>query len=438
MHLDMQTMSAVNVTVTAILGIVLVFTWARERECAFVGWWGLALLAQSAGVVMAAAASSPDADDLLAIGTATIILADAVKWMAARQFANRTANLFLIFLGPAGFLLAAKLGYIASFDGRLGAVCTILSLYNFAAAIELSHANGERLPSRWPAVILLIVIGLGYLSWLPLNLTMPIHESSAVVVSVWFPTVILLTLLLRVALAFIVLSMAKERQELEQRVDALTDALTGLPNRRALFEAADGLGHDRAVKDAPISVLLFDLDHFKELNDRYGHALGDRVLKLFATTASAHLNGSSIVARLGGEEFAAILPGADPLEAVGAAEAVRHAFANSAAFIDGVAVGATVSVGAASDVKLDNDLSGLFRRADAALYVAKRAGRDRVELLGPEDGRALAEVGEVVRSSRRTSLAAAEVSPCQAKSLKSRTKKSPAGDRLAPGRRLSP
>jgi hypothetical protein len=152
MHLDMQTMSAVNVAVTAILGLVLVFTWARERECAFVGWWGLALLAQSAGVVMAAMASTQEADDLLAIGTATIILADAVKWMAARQFSNRRASLIFVFLGLVGFLLAAKLGHLGSFDGRLGAVCTILSLYNVAAASELARANGERLASRWPAV----------------------------------------------------------------------------------------------------------------------------------------------------------------------------------------------------------------------------------------------------------------------------------------------
>jgi GGDEF domain-containing protein len=102
--------------------------------------------------------------------------------------------------------------------------------------------------------------------------------------------------------------MAKERQELEQRVDALTDALTGLLNRRALFEVADALGQDRQLGGAAISVLIFDLDHFKETNDRFGHALGDRVPKLFAHTASTHLNGSSVVARLGGEEFVAILP----------------------------------------------------------------------------------------------------------------------------------
>src|SRR3972149_7631756 len=102
--------------------------------------------------------------------------------------------------------------------------------------------------------------------------------------------------------------------------------LTGLPNRRALFEAADAIGHDRDLKGDAIAVLIFDLDHFKQTNDRFGHALGDRVLKLFALTAHANLNGPSIVARLGGEEFAAILPGADPLEAACAGGAVGPAF----------------------------------------------------------------------------------------------------------------
>ena len=113
---------------------------------------------------------------------------------------------------------------------------------------------------------------------------MPIGEAHWLALSTWSPGIILLTLLLGIALAFIVLSMAKERQELQQRVDALTDALTGLPNRRALFEVADALGQNRQIKADAISVLIFDLDHFKETNDRFGHALGDRVLRLFATT----------------------------------------------------------------------------------------------------------------------------------------------------------
>jgi hypothetical protein len=177
MPLDMHTMSTVNVTVTAMLGIVLVFTWARERECPFVGWRGLALLIQAGAVILAAASSIPDAGDLLAIGTAALILGDALKWKGSRQFAGRRASLLWTLLGPVGFLLVSQLGYFQSFDHRLGAVCTILALCDFAAATELALANGERLASRWPAVSLLFVIGLGYLSWLPLSLAMPIHES---------------------------------------------------------------------------------------------------------------------------------------------------------------------------------------------------------------------------------------------------------------------
>jgi diguanylate cyclase (GGDEF)-like protein len=401
MQLDMQTMSAVNVTVTAILGGVLLFTWARERDSAFVGWWGLALLMMSAGVIMTALPARPSTD-VLNLGMATIALSDAIKWKAAREFALRRARLLWVLIGPVGFLLALQAGYLNSFDQRLGALCSVLALYNFAAAVALGRVQDEQLPSRRPAMILLVIIGLGYLSWLPLDLAMPIGHAQWVALSMWFPGIILLTLLLRIALAFIVLSMAKERQELEQRVDALTDALTGLPNRRALFEVADAIGQNRQLSSDAISVLIFDLDHFKETNDRFGHALGDRVLKLFAATASAHLNGTSIVARLGGEEFAAILPGADPVEAVGAGEAVRNAFAESAAFVDGLPVGATVSVGAASDLGIAGDLSALFRRADAALYVAKRAGRNRVQLLGPDDEEtAFPDFEMAVRLSKR-------------------------------------
>jgi diguanylate cyclase (GGDEF)-like protein len=379
----------------------LLFTWAREREGPFVGWWGLALLIQAAGVSLAAAAFPAHARAIIAIGAALIVLGCAIKWKAAREFAHRQTHLVWVLLGPGAVLIAAQSSYLQSFDLRLAAVCTILSMYDFLAAAELSRCNGEQLPSRWPAVSLLVVTGLGYLSWLPRNLAMPISEAQWVDASIWFPAVILVTLLLRVALAFIVMAMAKERRAMERRVQALTDALTGLPNRRALFEAADAFGHDRDLMGDAISVLIFDLDHFKQTNDRFGHELGDSVLKLFATTAETHCNDTGVVARLGGEEFAAILPGADPLEAAGTGEAVRRAFAKSGAFVNGLPVGATVSVGAASDVGVAGDLSALFRRADAALYMAKRAGRNRVEILGPDDTSVAADVEVTVRAATR-------------------------------------
>jgi diguanylate cyclase (GGDEF)-like protein len=190
--------------------------------------------------------------------------------------------------------------------------------------------------------------------------------------------------------------MAKEREEQEQRRDALTDSLTGLPNRRALFEVADTVGERRVLGGTPVSVLIFDLDHFKDTNDSYGHNFGDEVLKIFAMIAERDLKENAIVGRLGGEEFAAILPGIDAKRAVAAAERVRRAFSNAGAFVNGLAVGATVSVGVASDTDVDADLSGLFRRADAALYVAKRAGRDRVAILESDEN---VFPGTTVRSS---------------------------------------
>ncbi|MGD9501649.1 MAG: diguanylate cyclase [Methyloceanibacter sp.] len=399
MQIDLPTISAVHVTITALLGIVLVLIWARGRESPLIGWWGLALLVQAAGLAMLAVMFFANVP--LAIAGAVIILADAIKWKAAREFVHRPAHYFFIFLGPVAFLLAVQSGLLHSFDYRLDALCTMLALYNFATAYQFSRAKGEQPASRWPVVVLLVVLACFQLSWFPLNIAMPIHESRWVAASIWFPTVMLLTLLLRVALAFVVLSLAKERSAMARRMEALTDALTGLPNRRALFEATDALGQDRDRISYAVSVLIFDLDHFKETNDRFGHEFGDRVLKLFAATVRTHIEDGNIVARLGGEEFAAILPGADRLRAVETGEAVRHAFAKSGAFVDGLPVGATVSVGIAWDPGGGGDLNALFRRADAALYAAKRAGRNRVEFLEPDTEDLLPELKATVRAADR-------------------------------------
>jgi diguanylate cyclase (GGDEF)-like protein len=362
-----------------------------------VGWWGVALLLQSLGIVVAFGASLRNHGDVVTIGTAAMILAEALKWKAAREFAGRKSLPIWVFAGPVGFFFVAHSGAVESFDARLILACSLLATYNIAAAAELGRVSDK--VSQWPAVTLLIATGVSYLSWVPFAVLVPIHQAGAVFSSGWFPQVLLTIILIRVALAFIVLSMAKERQEQEQRMDALTDSLTGLPNRRALFEAADAIGQRRILGGTPVSVLIFDLDHFKDTNDSYGHDLGDEVLKIFARTVVRHLNVRSIIGRLGGEEFAAILPGADAAVAVQAAEAVRRGFGRSAAFVNGLAVGATVSVGVATDTDVDLDLSGLFRRADAALYVAKRAGRDQVALLESDDDKVLPVSTAAIRTS---------------------------------------
>jgi diguanylate cyclase (GGDEF)-like protein len=400
MLLDMPTIAAVSISVTAILGFILIFSWSRAPTSPLAGWWGLAQLDLTAGIIVAVVAVGRNDDDLNALGQALVIFATALMWMAVRQFEGRKIYPAWLVVWPAVFLIAQGLGYLGSFDIRLILACSFIALLSFATAAELSRDASEPLISRWPTVFLLLATGAGYLAWLPLALTMPIGEVNQVFVSHWFPAVVLIATLGRIALAFAVLAMVKEREEHKQRMDALTDSLTGLPNRRALFEAAEALGHhSKYLKGDPVSVLVFDLDHFKRINDTFGHRLGDRVLQLFARTLSDKLASGSIVGRLGGEEFAAILPGANLETAAHTAEAVRATFASSAEVIEGVPVAGTVSVGAACHDDIHCDLNTLFHLADSALYAAKSAGRNRVELLGPHGIVRTLDAGVLARSA---------------------------------------
>jgi diguanylate cyclase (GGDEF)-like protein len=154
--------------------------------------------------------------------------------------------------------------------------------------------------------------------------------------------------------------------------------LTGLLNRRGVLLAAQGLITQQAQRGAPVSALMFDLDHFKSINDRYGHAIGDKALHLFAVTASVSTRTTDIVGRLGGEEFVALLPGSIA-DAKVVAERIRRAFETAGVTIAGCELNATVSIGAACG-QPGTDIVALLGAADAALYRAKANGRNRVEL----------------------------------------------------------
>jgi Diguanylate cyclase, GGDEF domain len=288
MHLDMLTMSAVDITATVVLGLVLVFTWIRQAGTPMVAWWGAALLVQAAGITFANASwSQRISEKIVTFGLAAIVLSDALKWSAAREFAGRRTNYAWALLGPAAFLIFAYFGHVDTIDGQFVLLCAMAAICCFGAAFELSRDKAQglisskrRLISHWPVVALLTFVGIACLSWVPLAAAMPLQDANAAFLSRWFPIITLFLVLVRIALAFAVLATTKERQEMEQRAQALTDSLTGLPNRRALYESVEALENGR-VRDS-ISVLLFDLDHFKAVNDTFGHAMGDRVLKLFA------------------------------------------------------------------------------------------------------------------------------------------------------------
>jgi len=161
---------------------------------------------------------------------------------------------------------------------------------------------------------------------------------------------------------------------------AETDALTGLANRRQLFLRGEEEAGRARRYGRDLSVLLCDLDHFKEVNDTYGHSAGDALLREIAAELNANARDSDVVARYGGEEFVLVLVETDRDGASVVARRVLDKIAGRTAVVDGVSIGVTTSIGVATFDGPDDSLGQMLKRADKALYAAKRAGRNRVEV----------------------------------------------------------
>ncbi|WP_196258010.1 GGDEF domain-containing protein [Pelagibacterium limicola] len=171
----------------------------------------------------------------------------------------------------------------------------------------------------------------------------------------------------------LLITVHQERISRRHQHNALTDALTGLRNRRALFEFYEG-----EVVPQNTGIIVLDLDEFKVLNDTYGHAVGDMVLRNFAGLLEGLVEPRDMAIRLGGEEFVLILPDRSTMEALALAELVRASAARMVHDANGKQITCTVSAGVSFAEKAGKSLDTLLRKADNALYLSKRNGRNRV------------------------------------------------------------
>jgi diguanylate cyclase (GGDEF)-like protein len=171
----------------------------------------------------------------------------------------------------------------------------------------------------------------------------------------------------------------RKRMERELHDLATTDALTGLANRRHFVARLEHeLARVHRLVNPPVSVLMIDLDHFKRVNDRYGHPVGDALLKHCATVVGDCARKMDLIGRMGGEEFAILLPGTDLDSACSFAERLCTTLANTPLQHDGLTITVTASIGVAEMSVVDAGTSDVLKRADAALYRAKEGGRNRV------------------------------------------------------------
>jgi diguanylate cyclase (GGDEF)-like protein len=381
MNLDVNTLFLVTIYVEAILGLLLLFAWVQNSSIRAVAWWGFAHLLRASSIMLFGMYGS--VPDIISIDLANAILftAFAFTWTGARIFDGRKVSPIGLVAGAAIWLIACRFPVIASaWDVRFLLSSGIVTTYTWLTAYEFWRGRSEPLVSRWPAIFMLFAHGALFLLRTPLGSMLPWSPTNQVFESVWLTVLSFEALLFTIAIAFILLAMAKERTEHRHKTAALIDPLTGIANRRAFLQESERLMKRPGADARPTAIILIDLDHFKSINDRFGHAVGDHVLQIFADTANENMRPLDLVGRLGGEEFAAILPDTNHDRAFAVAERIRSAFAEAAREVEGHSIAATVSAGVVITQNAVPDISALLAQADHALYCAKEKGRDRVEV----------------------------------------------------------
>lgn len=375
LSLDISTLYLVATLAAASLGVMLLFFW-RQEKIAALGWWGAAYILGAASVALWTVGGAELGWELSLAVNAVGFIACGLVWDAARAFHGRPASWIGVIAGPALWIAVVVALDPINPEIRMMLGAGIVAVYAALTAGELWRERRKSLRARWPAIAVPVLHGVVLM--LPIILGDMFRASSATSMGqVWVAAFAAELVLYAVGTVFIIFMLVSERTVSAHKTAASVDPLTGLLNRRGFGEATSRMIEREAKAGRPVTVMIFDIDHFKSVNDRFGHAAGDDVLQVFANVVVGSLRMTDLVGRVGGEEFAALLP-CSIEEALLAAERVREAFETSGVAIDDAPLETTVSIGVAGG-PANTELEVLMASADTALYQAKRGGRNRVE-----------------------------------------------------------
>ncbi len=377
MQLDLPTLMVMQSFAMACAGAVLLVAWSQNRKIPVLGLWGIGHVIAAGGILALMLGSTSHNPAWLGVGGTMLSLQSSLLWKAARAINSKRAPLVLALLGPAVAAAAGGIPLVRDFAGSLA--LAVGASYTVATATTLWLSRKERLAARWPLFILAAVHGATLWIVTYSTLTGSTGQDAVPVIASFFGFIYFESIIFALGTSVFILALVKERNEAVGLAAARTDPLTGIANRAAFLESGERVS-DRCRRDgAPVSVMMFDLDRFKAVNDRHGHAVGDVVIRKFCEVTAAALRPNDVFGRLGGEEFAVVLPGSSIEAAYARAERIRIAFAASSRVSGTSQVDATVSCGVSVSVDAEETLSALLEASDIALYRAKAAGRNRVE-----------------------------------------------------------
>jgi diguanylate cyclase (GGDEF)-like protein len=361
------------------LAAVLFFAWRHDRQSPAYLIWAIGFVASAVGFGFVGARGF--VPDLLSIevGNALTLLGESAWIVGFCRLDKRRAD-WTALLPPLIWLIGVRLPWVhESFANRV-------VLYDLASAAgatliaaAVRPANTRREAARMPLAFTFMALAcLCFCVALAMVLLKPSAEAALTYRAV---SALGSALLITTAIA-LTGHVLMERSERRWRALSLTDSLTSALNRRGLQEYFSLLLRETAEPSTRIAALLFDLDHFKKINDRYGHQTGDLVLCEFVRTARGFLPRNAGFGRMGGEEFMAFVAVADQTEAEALAETIRSAFCRMPFNVKSTPVTATVSIGVALSTAGDANWDRLTAAADRALYAAKGAGRNCTIVFG--------------------------------------------------------
>jgi diguanylate cyclase (GGDEF)-like protein len=381
MTLDTRTLVLFAALISALLALtMLVSRRGLPPSVKGVIAWVIAMLIHSAGALAVGLRSVLPDPVLLPLGVALIVGGYLMQYIAVMRLLGRPYR-----TGPLWALLAAV--YLASLWFTFGhdsfaARATVFGLSSAAvllmAVFELEHGSHERTVATHLTALMLFGSALAallrvfYTLWLGAD----VHSLFTGDPGQFAYVAAYVALVIGATFGFMLMIADKLRGELARL--ATLDPLTEVFNRRAFTDLATRELGRAARLGAPLALAMIDLDHFKSVNDRFGHAVGDEVLREFVAIARRCLRQQDLIGRYGGEEFCVLLPDTQPQEAVMIAQRLRSAAEHARVPIRDASTSFTVSVGVAHSSRAGLDLDNLLREADAALYRAKALGRNQV------------------------------------------------------------
>ncbi|ODT16529.1 MAG: hypothetical protein ABS35_28050 [Kaistia sp. SCN 65-12] len=380
MKLDVPTLLVVLVAILQMAAIALMTSWTNRRVERHTLLWAIAL--QLGAICCALLLLRGVVSDFvsIALANAGVLLAMGLGWNGARAFNGRRERWVPVLIAPVIWLIAWQVPAIAqSLSYRIALLSMLSCVLSFALAWEIWAKGKDDLVWRAPfaAVPAVHAVFLVFRTGLALSLDLPENffaGRSAFSLGIG----LLEPILMMFAATIIGLRLSDERLKNLLKRAASVDGLTGLLNHGAFMDLARARVDQARADAADITLLLFDLDRFKQLNDRFGHAGGDAALRRFADVVRRQIDAAELVGRIGGEEFAALIVGSGATQGRAIAERIRAELAAEQIEHGGGTIAVTVSIGVMSDRGPEIEFERLMVAADEALYAAKRGGRDLV------------------------------------------------------------